>query len=85
MNQEVGNVPGPPAPKPMNSLAIPGLVVGIVVLGLAGLIMSIIAKNQIKASGGLQGGNGITTAGIIVGAVRTVFELLYLVAVIAGS
>jgi len=85
MNQEIGNVPGPPMPKPMNSLAIPGLVVGIVVCGLAGMIMSIIAKNQIKASGGTVGGNGITTAGIIVGAIKTVIELLYIIALIADA
>ena len=85
MNQEVGNAPGPPMPKPMNSLAVPGLVVGIVVLGLAGVIMSIIARKQINASGGLQGGKGITTAGIVVGSIKTLFELLYLVAVIAGG
>ncbi len=86
MNQEIGNVPpGPPMPRPMNSLAIPGMVVGIVVCGLAGLIMSIIARGQINASGGLQGGKGITTAGIIIGSIKIVFEALYLIALIADA
>ena len=85
MNQEIGHVPGPPMPRPMNSLAIPGLITGIIVCGLAGMIMSIIARGQINASGGLQGGKGITTAGIIVGSIKMVVEVLYLIAVLAGS
>jgi hypothetical protein len=72
-------------PRPMNNLAIPGLIVGIVVCGLAGMIMSIIARKQINASGDQEGGKGITTAGIIVGAIKTVIEVVYLFAIVADG
>jgi len=83
MNQELGPIPGPPMPRPMNTIAIPGMIVGIVVCGVAGLVMSIIARKQINASGGLQGGKGITTAGIIIGAVKIPIEILWLLATFA--
>jgi hypothetical protein len=62
-----------------NPLAIASLVCSILgcccVLGIIGIVLGVVAKNQIKASGGQQQGDGIATAGIIVGIITTILGL----------
>lgn len=60
------------APK-TNGLAIASLVTSLVCFGFVGLILGIIATNQIKNSNGTQTGQGLATAGIIIGAISTLF------------
>lgn len=62
------------APKPNSTLAIVSLVAGILgwtLLPLLGSIAAVItghmAKNEIKKSAGTLGGNGMATAGLILG------------------
>ncbi|MFH1400471.1 MAG: DUF4190 domain-containing protein [Nanoarchaeota archaeon] len=67
-----------------NTLAIVGFILSFV-FALAGLVVSIIAFNQVKKSG--EGGRGLALAGIIIGAVFSVLGLLYalfMVAMFAG-
>ncbi|MEY4398376.1 MAG: hypothetical protein RLZ53_952 [Actinomycetota bacterium] len=54
-----------------NGLAIASLVTSLVCFGFIGLILGIVAKNQIKNSKGTQTGDGLATAGIIIGAIST--------------
>jgi hypothetical protein len=58
----------PPASK-TNGLAIASLVCGIVnvyfITSILAIIFGFVALNQIKASGGQQGGRGLAVAGII--------------------
>ncbi len=56
-----------------NGLAIASLVTSLVCFGFIGLILGIVAKNQIKNSNGTQTGDGMATAGIIIGAISTLF------------
>lgn len=72
------NVP-PMAPK-TNTLAIVGLVLAFV-FSLAGLIVSIIARKQIKQTG--EGGAGLALAGIIISALGLAFGLIYVIFVFA--
>ena len=74
-----GGYPPPPAGYPVaapaagtNGLAIASLVCSVVgvlcgIGSIAGIVLGIIALNQIKQTG--QGGRGLALAGIIVGAV----------------
>jgi len=55
------------APQSTNGMAIGSLVCSLLGLGPIGLILGIIAKNQISASGGRQGGSGLAIAGIVIG------------------
>lgn len=69
--------PGPagqPGPAKTNTLAIIALIVSIVVSNLIGLILGIIALNQIKRTG--EGGRGLAVAAIVIGAVLTVIGLI---------
>ncbi len=80
----------PPISRPMyidpdsvqttNGLAIASLVVSIVGLfmgiGIVGLILGIIANNQIKASNGRQKGSGLAIAGIAVGCVSLILPII---------
>jgi hypothetical protein len=64
----------PNAPARTSGLAITGLVCGVLgfvslgLLGLIGLVLSIMAQGSINRSGGRIGGRGVATAGIIVSA-----------------
>lgn len=70
--------------RPMHNLAITGFILAFV-CGIAGMIISIVARSQINASGGTVGGKGFTTAGIIVGIAMTVTQILYGIALAAGA
>lgn len=71
---------GAPAPR-TNPLAIASLVAAVVSLcgigSIAGIVLGVVALNQIKTSG--ESGRGLAIAGIIVGAVTLLFSLLWLV------
>ena len=65
---------GVPAAKPTNSLAIVSLVLGIasyfglpIVGAVAAIITGHIARGQIRDSGGIQGGEGMALAGLVLG------------------
>jgi hypothetical protein len=82
--------PGYPAfgaqPTKTNPLAIASLVASVVSLcgigSIAGIILGVVAINQIKVSG--ESGRGLALAGIIVGAVTLLFSMLWLVLVAAA-
>lgn len=59
-----------------NTLAIVGFILSFL-FPLAGLIISIIALNQIKASG--ENGKGFAIAGIVISAVFMVLGLLFMI------
>jgi uncharacterized membrane protein YvbJ len=65
------------APK-TNGLAIASLVTSLVCFGFIGLILGIVASNQIKNSNGTQTGQGLATAGIIIGAISTLVGIIML-------
>ena len=75
--QPYGYAPGYPGPQRRNGLAVASMwtsIGGVVTCGLAGivgLILGIIALNQIRRDG--TAGRGMAIAGIVVGAVFTVF------------
>jgi Domain of unknown function (DUF4190) len=57
------------AQKKTNGFAIASLVLGIIPCcnGILAIIFGFVAKNQIKQSGGTQSGDGMATAGIVLG------------------
>ena len=82
--------PGYPAygaqPTKTNALAIASLVASVVSLcgigSIAGIILGVVAINQIKVSG--ESGRGLAIAGIIVGAITLLFSMLWLILVAAA-
>src|SRR4051812_5567526 len=91
---EWGNAPGeqqPPwqgQPK-TNGLAIASLVTGILgaifcfIVAIVGIVLGIVALNQIKNSNGMQTGRGLAIAGIVVGSLGIVVVILLIA--FAGS
>jgi Domain of unknown function (DUF4190) len=78
------------APQRTNSLAITSLVLGILgfvscaIAGIPGLITGVIARRQIRESAGVEGGDGLATAGIVTSIISLVLVgglVLVLVAV----
>ena len=74
---EYPQVPPPYAVQQTNSLAIVSLVAGIVswvllpvIASLVAVITGHMAKNQIRASGGMMTGDGLATAGLVLGYVN---------------
>ncbi len=76
-----------------NGLAVASLVLGIVGWALCGIgsilaiVFGVIARNQIRASGGREGGDGMAKAGVILGCVFLVLLVAYVivVAIVAAS
>lgn len=66
-----------------NPLAIASLVLGILgclcILWVGALVCGFLAKQQIRASGGTQGGDGMATAGIVLGAIWGVLFVVWVV------
>ncbi len=89
----VGGAPGGGSQQGNNGLAIASLVVGLVsylccafgfVPGAAAIILGVVAKNQIKQTG--QNGNGMATAGIVLGAIAAVLGIVWLIfSLVSGS
>jgi len=67
--------------RPPNGLAIAGFISAFF-CGIVGLILSIKARGQIKASGGAQGGWGFTTGGIIVSIIMMAIYLIWMAALV---
>lgn len=61
-----------------------GFLVFGIVLGPIGLILGIVALNQINNSGGLQGGKGMATTGVVVGVVDVVAFFVIISALTSG-
>ena len=64
--------PTPVAGAPNNQLAVFSVIASCVGLlcgigAIAGIVLGFIAKNQIKESGGTQGGDQLATIGIVIG------------------
>jgi Domain of unknown function (DUF4190) len=83
MAPPVTGAPYAPISVPTNSLAIVSLVSSILswvflplVGGIVGLVTGIMARKEIKQGNGAQGGDGMATVGIIVGAINIVFTCL---------
>jgi hypothetical protein len=70
-----------------NPLAITSLVTGILgcvcVLWIVAIVTGIIARKQIRESGGLQKGEGMALAGIILGGVWGALVVLWVIFTIA--
>jgi len=64
---------GQPYQRPkMNTLALVGFILSFFI-SFVGLILCIIGLNQINGSNGMQTGKGLAIAGIIIGALGTIF------------
>jgi hypothetical protein len=70
--------------RPMNSLAIVGFILAFLCAPV-GMILSFVARSQINNSGGTQGGKGFTMAGIIIGIINTVINIVYVIAMASGG
>src|SRR3954447_26148954 len=72
-----------------NGLAIVSLVTGILgaifcfIVAIVGIVLRIVALNQIKNSTGMQSGRGLAIAGIVVGSLGIVVVILLIA--FAGS
>jgi uncharacterized membrane protein len=71
-----------------NGLAIAALVCAIVWIlwigSLLGVIFGFVSLNQIRRSGGTQGGKGLAVAGIVVGFVGLGILVLYIALIASG-
>jgi hypothetical protein len=69
-------------PVSTNGLAIASLVLSIFWLGglasVLAIIFGIVARRQIRSSGGRQGGDGVAVAGLVIGIVGLVAVVLFL-------
>ena len=68
-------------PGANNGMAIAALCCGIggflcIIPAVLGIVFGVIAKNQIRESGGLQRGDGMATAGIVLGIVWIALTVL---------
>jgi hypothetical protein len=63
----------PPYGQPkMNTLALVGFILSFFT-AIVGLVLCIIGLSQINGSNGMQTGRGLAIAGIVIGAIQTVF------------
>jgi hypothetical protein len=92
-----GGYPPPPAPggygaaPEANKKALWSMILGIIslicfgiVVGPIAIVLSIMAKKEIEASGGRQTGGGQATAGLVLGILGAVFTVLYLIFVFSS-
>jgi hypothetical protein len=70
--------------RPMNSLAVVGFILAFLCAPV-GVILSFVARSQINNSGGTQGGKGFTMAGIIIGIINTIINIVYVVIMATGG
>jgi hypothetical protein len=84
-----GPLPGVTAPRTTNGLAIASMVLGIVwvywIGSILALVFGYIAKGQINASDGRQGGKGMAIAGIVLGWVGIGCLALMIIALVVGA
>lgn len=72
----------PPAAPPNNQMAVGSIIASAIGLlcglgSIIGIVLGVVAKNQIKASNGTQGGDNLATIGIVLGAVGIVLNILW--------
>ncbi len=77
-------IPTPGAAPGTNGMAVASLVCGIVgwlcgIGAILAIIFGFVAKNQIRNSGGVQSGDGMATAGIVLGFVGIAVVALILI------
>lgn len=88
-----GSFYGPPHVTPTNGKATASLVTGIAslvlswccgfgVVGVVAVVLGVKARNEIRASGGTQQGDGLALGGIITGVIALVLGLLILALVV---
>ena len=73
-----------PLPRRMSSQAIGGMVAGPVLCGPVGIVLSILALRQINQNPDVLMGRGLAIGGIIVGAVATVWQTVYAIAILGA-
>jgi Domain of unknown function (DUF4190) len=87
--QPGAQLPAAAPPKSTNGLAIASMVLGILwvywIGSILALIFGYVAKGQIDAAGGTQGGRGMAIAGIVLGWVGIGVLMLGIVALAVGS
>jgi hypothetical protein len=69
----------PMGPQRTSGMAIAGFIISLVFCGILGLIFSVMGNNEIKRSNGTVGGGGLAIAGIVIGIIRLVIEVIYLI------
>ena len=78
--------PGPPAPvRQTNGFAIASLVLSLAAVGIGSIlavIFGVMARREIRASEGAQGGEGLATAGLVIGWVGLALTLLVVTVVV---
>ena len=72
----------PPSAPPNNQMAVGSIIASAIGLlcgvgSIIGIVLGVVAKNQIKASNGTQGGDNLATIGIVLGAVGIALSLLW--------
>lgn len=67
----------PPAPPRTNTLALVGFIAAFVV-PIAGLVLGILARNQLKRPGNVETGSGLARWAMILGALGTAATLIFL-------
>jgi hypothetical protein len=56
--------------------------VSLLACGILGLILSLKGKKEVDESGGMVGGGGLAIAGIVLGVLRIIGEVIYLIVII---
>jgi CDP-diglyceride synthetase len=69
-------------PKPSSGKAVAGFVVSLLGVSLVGLILSILGLKDTKD--GEKQGRGLAIAGVIIGAIGAIWQLIVVVTLIAG-
>ena len=77
--------PASPRPAKTNGWAIASLVLGILGGSVLAIIFGLVARGQIKRSGGRQQGMGLATAGIALGAVWLALVAVVIVLGVTGA
>jgi len=82
-------MPPPGSGRRNNGMAIASLVCGIAgffcgVTAVLGIIFGFVAKRQIRDAGGVQGGDGMATAGIVLGFIVVALVLISIIASLAN-
>jgi len=82
-------MPPPGSGSKTNGMAVASLVCGITgffcgVTAVLAIIFGFVAKRQISESGGVQGGNGMATAGIVIGFVVVGLVIISIIAALAN-
>lgn len=91
--QPYGSHYGPPHPTPTNGKATASLITGVAslvlcwcpglwILGILAVVLGVKGRNEVRASGGTQQGDGLALGGIVTGAIAVGFGVLILTLII---